>query len=170
MFVLTQFKITKRQRQWVLMDAHTCLPLWYPLQYFVNHLASRSSATQSASLQVLKLFYEFWYQKHGVTFCYSFYSLGHNPMIAIEELTSFFHYLETGHSCVSFSLPKNALKAKVFVYHQLQVLPITSSVPTRLGLRLRASPAKSSSNCRRIVFFCFSSPRRSVLNEISWNK
>ncbi len=99
MFVLAQFTINQRQRLWVLMDTHTCLPLLYPLQYLVDHLALRSSATQSASLQALKFFYEFWYQKHGVTFCFSFNSSDHNPLIAIEELTAFFHYLENGHSC-----------------------------------------------------------------------
>ncbi|KHT29589.1 site-specific integrase [Pectobacterium carotovorum] len=99
MFVLAQFNINQRQRLWVLMDTHTCLPLLYPLQYLVDHLALRTAATQSASLQAIKFFYEFWYQRHGVTFCFSFNSSDHNPLIAIEELTAFFHYLENGHSC-----------------------------------------------------------------------
>lgn len=99
MFILTQFNINQRQRLWVLMDTHTCLPLLYTLQYLVDHLALRTAATQSASLQAIKFFYEFWYQKHGVTFCFSFNSSDHNPLIAIEELTAFFHYLENGHSC-----------------------------------------------------------------------
>ncbi|HEI1901003.1 TPA: site-specific integrase [Escherichia coli] len=100
MFILTQFNINQRQRLWVLMDAHTCQPLLYPLQYLIDQLALRSSATQSASLQALKFFYEFWHQKNGVTFCFSFYSSNHNPLIVIDELTAFFHYLENGHSCV----------------------------------------------------------------------
>lgn len=100
MFILTQLNINQRQRLWVLMDTHTCQPLLYPLQYLIDHLALRSSATQSASLQALKFFYEFWYQKHSVTFCFSFYSSNHNPLIAIDELTAFFHYLENGHLCV----------------------------------------------------------------------
>ncbi|PPE62175.1 hypothetical protein F157LOC_01013 [Pectobacterium brasiliense] len=86
MFILTQFNINQRQRLWVLMDTHTCLPLLYPLQYLVDHLALRTAATQSASLQAIKFFYEFWYQKHGVTFCFSFNSSDHNPLIGIEEL------------------------------------------------------------------------------------
>lgn len=101
MYALTQFNINQRQRLWVLMDTHTCQPLLYPLQYLVDQLALRSSATQSASLQALKFFYEFWHQKHGMTFCFSFYSSNHNPLIAIEELTAFFHYLENGCSCAS---------------------------------------------------------------------
>ncbi len=94
MFILTQLKINQRQRLWVLIETHTCQPLLYPLQYLIDHLALRSSATQSASLQALKFFYEFWHQKNGVTFCFSFYSSNHNPLIAIDELTAFFHYLE----------------------------------------------------------------------------
>ncbi|EIS7897581.1 hypothetical protein L0302_002832, partial [Escherichia coli] len=94
MFILTQLNINQRQRLWALMDTHTRQPLLYPLIYLIDHLALRSSATQSASLQALKFFYEFWHQKHGVTFCFSFYSSNHNPLIAIDELTAFFHYLE----------------------------------------------------------------------------
>ncbi|SAD36582.1 Uncharacterised protein [Enterobacter cloacae] len=81
------------------LHTHMCQPLLYPLQYLVDQLALRSSATQSASLQALKFFYEFWHQKYGVTFCFSFYSSYHNPLIAIEELTALFHYLENGCSC-----------------------------------------------------------------------
>lgn len=99
-FKLTQLNLNQRQRLWILMDNHTRQPLLYPLQYLIDHLALRSSATQSASLQALKFFYEFWHQKHGVTFCFSFYSSNHNPLIVIDELTAFFHYLENEHSCV----------------------------------------------------------------------
>ncbi|WP_132468240.1 hypothetical protein [Raoultella planticola] len=97
MFILTQLNINQRQRLWALMDTHTRQPLLYPLIYLIDQLALRSSATQSASLQALKFFYEFWHQKHGVTFCFSFYSSNHNPLIAIDELTAFFHYLENTH-------------------------------------------------------------------------
>ncbi len=76
------------------MDSETNLPLFYPLQYLIDHLSQRSSATQLASLQALKLFYEFWYQKYNVTFCFSFYSSGHDPSIVIDEFRAFFHYLE----------------------------------------------------------------------------
>nr|WP_224552650.1 site-specific integrase [Pectobacterium versatile] len=76
------------------MDTETCLPSLYPLRYHIDHLAFRSLSTQSASLQAIKFFYEFWLQKHGVTFCYSFHSSGHNPYIAIEEMAAFTHYLE----------------------------------------------------------------------------
>ncbi len=59
------------------MDTETSLPLLYPLRYHIDHLAFRSLSTQSASLQSVKFFYEFWNQKYGVSFCYSFYSSGH---------------------------------------------------------------------------------------------
>lgn len=49
------------------MDTETCLPLLYPLKYHIDHLAHRSLSTQSASLQAVKFFYEFWQQKCLVT-------------------------------------------------------------------------------------------------------
>lgn len=73
-------------------------------------MALRSSATQSASLQALKFFYEFWYQKHGVTFCSSYYSSNHHPLIVIDELTAFFHYLENEHLCVPALTIRSATK------------------------------------------------------------
>ena len=97
MFSLIQLTDSKPGRQWILMDVETGLPLFYPLRYLVDHLAFRSLSTQSASLQAIKFFYEFWYQKYGVTFCYSFYQSEHNPLIAIQEISAFFHYLESGH-------------------------------------------------------------------------
>lgn len=51
----------------------------------------------TAAFMGIDVFYEFWHQKHGVTFCFSFYSSNHNPFIAIDELTAFFHYLENTH-------------------------------------------------------------------------
>lgn len=78
------------------MDMESCLPLLYPLRYHIDHLAQRSLSTQSASLQSVKFFYEFWKQKYGVTFCYSFFSSNHNPDIAVGEMPSFLLYLENG--------------------------------------------------------------------------
>ncbi|WP_421009514.1 site-specific integrase [Klebsiella aerogenes] len=78
------------------MDVKICLPALYPLRYLVDHLEHRSLSTQSASLQAIKFFYEFWYMKHRTTFCYSFYCSGHDPAIAIHEMTDFFQYLENG--------------------------------------------------------------------------
>lgn len=107
MFVLSQLNID-RQRLWVLIDTKTCLPLLYPLLYSTDRLSENSPATQSASLQAIKFFYEFWYQKYGVTFCFSFYSSNHNPLIIIEELTAFFHFLQNNHS----HIPMLAIKSK----------------------------------------------------------
>ena len=84
------------------MDVKICLPALYPLRYLVDHLEYRSLSTQSASLQAIKFFYEFWYMKHRATFCYSFYCSGHDPAIAIQEMTDFFQYLENGRM-VSFA-------------------------------------------------------------------
>ncbi|WP_420916234.1 hypothetical protein [Pectobacterium brasiliense] len=70
------------------------MPSLYLLRYHIDPLAFRSLPTQSVALLVVKFFYEFWLQKHGVTFCYSFHPSGHNPCIAIEEMAAFSHYLE----------------------------------------------------------------------------
>lgn len=86
------------------MDVTICLPALYPLRYLVDHLEYRSLSTQSASLQAIKFFYEFWFMKHRTTFCYSFYCSGHDPAIAIHEIADFFQYLENGR-LVSF-VPK----------------------------------------------------------------
>ncbi|WP_262349032.1 hypothetical protein [Enterobacter asburiae] len=93
------------------MDMETCLPLLYPLRYHIDHLAHRSLSTQSASLQAVKFFYEFWQQKYGVTFCYSFYSSGHNPDIAVREMPSFSLYLENGRVIQSSLLPLSTVSA-----------------------------------------------------------
>ena len=98
MYSLNQLVISGRKRRWILMDMETSLPLLYPLMYHINHLAYRSLPTQSASLQSMKFFYEFWKQKYGVSFCYSFYSSDHNPDIAIGEMPAFWLYLENGHN------------------------------------------------------------------------
>lgn len=84
------------------MDVTICLPALYPLRYVVDHLEYRSPSTQSASLQAIKFFYDFWFIKHRTTFCYSFYFSGHDPAIAIHEMTDFFQYLENGR-LVSFA-------------------------------------------------------------------
>ena len=60
MYSLNQLVAINLKRQWILMDTETCLPLLYPLRYHIDHLAFRSLSTQSASLQAVKFFYEFW--------------------------------------------------------------------------------------------------------------
>lgn len=92
MYSLKQLVISGRKRRWILMDLETSLPLLYPLRYHIDHLAFRSLSTQSASLQSVKFFYEFWRQKYGVSFCYSFYSSDHNPDIAVGEMPAFWMY------------------------------------------------------------------------------
>lgn len=101
MYSLKQLVISDRKRRWILMDLETSLPLLYPLRYHIDHLAFRSLSTQSASLQSVKFFYEFWRQKYGVSFCYSFYSSDHNPDIAVGEMPAFWMYLENGHNVQS---------------------------------------------------------------------
>ncbi|MGP2674918.1 site-specific integrase [Escherichia coli] len=96
MYSLSQIVSSNGRRRWILMDVTICLPALYPLRYVVDHLEYRSPSTQSASLQAIKFFYDFWFMKHRTTFCYSFYFSGHDPAIAIHEMADFFQYLENG--------------------------------------------------------------------------
>nr|WP_315298828.1 site-specific integrase [Raoultella terrigena] len=96
MFVLNQLSVAPNRRLWTLVDTTTNLPLLFPLLFLIDRLSLRSESTQSSTLQALKFFYEYWHQKHGVTFCFSFHLSGYNPSIAISELEAFFHYLESG--------------------------------------------------------------------------
>ncbi|EJP3243407.1 tyrosine-type recombinase/integrase [Escherichia coli] len=100
MFVVTQLNVVPHLRLWVLVDSETSLPLLFPLRFLIDRLSLRSASTQATALQSLKFFYDFWFKKYGVTFCFSFHQSGHNPLIAIEELESFYHYLESGNSNV----------------------------------------------------------------------
>ncbi|MGL9721901.1 MAG: integrase [Symbiopectobacterium sp.] len=100
MFIVTQLNVVP-QRLWVLVDSETSLPLLFPLRFLVDRLSLRSASTQATTLQALKFFYEFWFKKYGVTFCFSFHQSGYNTLIAIEELEAFFHYLECGKSNVT---------------------------------------------------------------------
>ena len=96
MYVLDQLSVAPNRRLWTLVDTTTNLPLLFPLLFLIDRLASRSESTQSSTLQALKFFYEYWYQKHDVTFCLSFQLSGYNPSIAVSELEAFLHYLESG--------------------------------------------------------------------------
>ncbi|HBV3592849.1 TPA: site-specific integrase [Klebsiella pneumoniae] len=104
MYSLMQLRVAHK-RQWILMDTITCLPLLIPLRYHIDYLSTRSLSTQSASLQALKFFYEFWQKKYGVTFCYSFHTSCYDPSIAIDEMPNFFQYLENGRSSSPNVLP-----------------------------------------------------------------
>lgn len=96
MYILDQLSVAPNRRIWTLVDATTNLPLLFPLLFLIDRLSLRSESTQSSTLQALKFFYEYWYQKHDVTFCLSFHLSGYNPSIAISEIEAFLHYLESG--------------------------------------------------------------------------
>lgn len=72
MYILEQLSVAPNRRIWTLVDTTTNLPLLFPLLFLIDRLSLRSESTQSSTLQALKFFYEYWYQKHDVTFCLSF--------------------------------------------------------------------------------------------------
>ena len=131
MYSLSQIVSSNGRRRWILMDVTLCLPALYPLRYVVDHLEYRSPSTQSASLQAIKFYYDFWFMKHRTTFCYSFYFSGHDPAIAIHEMADLFQYLENGRIVNSTprSLPfkhsssvTNAARVDLPLYFQTSVI------------------------------------------------
>ena len=98
MFILSSITMSDTTVSRILFDSQTTMPLFYPLRYSIDHLNNKSISTQDASLQAIKYFYDYWFLKYKVTFCYSFYKSNHNPSIAIDELDNFFNYLRNGNS------------------------------------------------------------------------
>ena len=72
-------------------------PLLYPLIYLIDHLALRSSATQSLFTSSAQVFYEFWHQKHGMTFASVSIPRTTIHWLPLLWTPAFFHYLENTH-------------------------------------------------------------------------
>jgi len=107
----------KNQMTALLVDAHTSMPLLYPLLFSYSKLFSRALNTQLASLQAVKLFYEYWQSRFNCSFCYSFWNAKTNPQIAIEEFDKFSAYIQE-------SRKKNS------VFNESSVISVT--IATRL--------------------------------------
>lgn len=84
----------ENQKTALLVDVHTSMPLLYPLLFAYSKLFSRALNTQLASLQAVKLFYEYWHSRFNCSFCYSFWKANTNPQIAIEEFDKFSAYIQ----------------------------------------------------------------------------
>lgn len=64
MYVFHQLSVAPNRRLWTMVDNSTNLPILFPLLFLIDRLSSRSESTQSSTLQALKFFYEYWYQKY----------------------------------------------------------------------------------------------------------
>ena len=93
---MLSIQVLKHQNQKVslLVDVHTSMPLLYPLLFAYSKLFARALNTQLASLQAVKLFYEYWQSRYNCSFCYSFWRANTNPQIAIEEIDAFAVHLQ----------------------------------------------------------------------------
>lgn len=93
---MLSIQVLKHQNQNValLVDVQTSMPLLYPLLFACSKLFTRALNTQLASLQAVKLFYEYWESRYHCSFCYSFWKANTAPQIAIEEFDKFAAYLQ----------------------------------------------------------------------------
>ncbi|WMS87892.1 site-specific integrase [Pleionea litopenaei] len=90
MYSIKRFKFRNNDACLLFDDIN---PVMYALLYFSDRLTSKAPSTQYASFQAIKLFYQYWYAKFGVSFCNSFYQADHNPELAVIEFTDFYNGL-----------------------------------------------------------------------------
>lgn len=96
MFLVSLVKLSNpsNNRRYILIDEETRSPCLYPLLYVMSKLRLKSLSTQQSNLNALKFWYVFWKEKFNENFCLSFYESKYNAEIFIEEIDSFFIYLE----------------------------------------------------------------------------
>lgn len=96
MFLVSLVKLSNSsdKRRYILVDEETGSPCLYPLLYVMSKLRLKSLSTQQSNLNALKFWYTFWKEKFNEDFCLSFYESKYNAEIFIEEIDSFFIYLE----------------------------------------------------------------------------
>ena len=144
------------------MDLETSLPLLYPLRYHIDHLAFRSLSTQSASLQSVKFFYEFWRQKYGVSFCYSFYSSDHNPDIAVGEMPAFWMYLENGHNVQSNVLSLTRVTKANSLTHTVRVRAVIHFISFLINTYISPASSMAGVSAPRLYLIISNPSGRSV--------
>ncbi len=75
----------------LLFDVRTTLPLlWVSL-----YLEKRSLSTQMQKMSAIKIWYDYWLEKHGTTFCFDALNQMGDLCFAIRELPSFVAFLES---------------------------------------------------------------------------
>ncbi|MGD1451478.1 site-specific integrase [Vibrio harveyi] len=83
---------------WCLLDAQTTMPPLLSLRWLEKELLDyKKLGTQKSYLDSLKLFYDFWLAKHGVSLDYSFHRSNYGDVDSIvSELDAFWDYLIAG--------------------------------------------------------------------------
>ncbi|MBE4607442.1 site-specific integrase [Vibrio navarrensis] len=79
---------------WCILDVQTTMPPLLPFRWLESELKEKALATQKSYMDSVKLFYDFWLQKHGVSLDYSFYRSDYQDVEAIiVELHAFWDFL-----------------------------------------------------------------------------
>jgi len=76
-----------------LLDTQTCLPCMFALLYSQEILFTKEFETQRKALYALKYYHQFYLNKFGMTFCYSFLSSGYDLTDSINSISDFFEWL-----------------------------------------------------------------------------
>ena len=79
---------------WCILDVQTTMPPLLPFRWLESELIEKALGTQKSYMDSVKLFYDFWLQKHGVSLDYSFYRNDYQDVEAIiVELDAFWDFL-----------------------------------------------------------------------------
>lgn len=89
------YKVEKCGDQfWCLLDVHTTMPPLLSFRWLESTLKEKALGTQKSYMDSVKLFYDFWFQKHGISLDYSFYRTNYQGVEAIAvELDAFWDFL-----------------------------------------------------------------------------
>lgn len=80
-----------------LFDAQVSVPTLLAARYLESQLLPKALKTQKSELDSLKLFYDFWFEKFGVTLDYSLYQSDFVDVQSIaDELDAFWDYMLSG--------------------------------------------------------------------------
>ncbi len=89
------YKVEKCGDQfWCILDVQTTMPPLLSFRWLESKLKEKKLGTQKSYMDSVKLFYDFWLQKHGVSLDYSFYRTDYQDVEAmIVELDAFWDFL-----------------------------------------------------------------------------
>ncbi|WP_135459320.1 site-specific integrase [Vibrio echinoideorum] len=96
-----------------LFDLETATTPLLALRYLESELLEKALGTQKAYLESVKLFYDFWLAKFGVTLDYSFHKSEYTNVTAIaDQVIAFWDYLLAGKLITNVvALPNGNIKA-----------------------------------------------------------
>tara|TARA_Y100000588_G_scaffold394088_2_gene512773 strand:- start:2716 stop:4152 length:1437 start_codon:yes stop_codon:yes gene_type:complete len=79
---------------WCVLDVQTTMPPLLSFRWLESKVKEKALGTQKSYMDSVKLFYDFWLQKHGVSLDFSFYRSNYQDVEAIIiELDAFWDFL-----------------------------------------------------------------------------